>query len=50
MLRANESRIIEDLTRMAKTGANRAEILSRAKLLVPEEKAENFLREVIKGL
>ena len=50
MLKANESRIIEDLTRMAKTGANRKEILSRATLVVTEEKAEIFLREVIKGL
>jgi hypothetical protein len=50
MLRANESKIIEDLTRMAKTGANRKEMLSRAKLVVSEEKAENFLKEVIKRL
>ena len=50
MLRANESRIIDDLTRMAKTGANRKEMLSRATLVVTEEKAENFLREVIKRL
>jgi hypothetical protein len=50
MLRANESRIIDDLTRMAKAGANRKEILTRAKLSVTEEKAENFLKEVIKAL
>lgn len=50
MLSANESRIIEDLTRMAKNGANRREMLSRATLVVSEEKAENFLKEVIMRL
>ena len=50
MLRANESKIIEDLTRMAKMGANRKEMISRATLVVSEEKAENFLREVIMKL
>jgi hypothetical protein len=50
MPRANEQKIIEDLTRMAKTGANRREMISRATLEVPEEKAEHFLREVIMRL
>jgi len=50
MQRANESRIIDDLTRMVKSGAKREEILTRAKLVVTEEKAENFLKEVIEAL
>jgi hypothetical protein len=50
MFGENKSKIIENLAKMAKNGATRDQILSRAKLVVPEKKAEVYLQEAIKIL